>query len=68
MSIQLKNIMIDIGSIIDIYPSITPAQILTPHSCRTDTQALASDWQKVGDDMRFAMRQINDEQETQHTG
>lgn len=56
--------MIDIGSIIDIYPSITPAQILTPHSCRTDTQALASDWQKVGDDMRFAMRQINDEQKT----
>lgn len=31
---------------------------------RTDAEALASDWQRVGDDLRSAIRKYEDEQET----
>lgn len=62
MDTRLANTILGIGSIMNLYPNTVSAQISMPYFHQTDAQALASDWQKVGNDMRFAMAQIDNEQ------
>lgn len=61
MGIYFRNIVAGMRSVLDVCPKkITKISLL--HSSQTDAEALAGDWQKVGDDMRFAMSKIDDEQ------
>ena len=58
---SLRNILTGMGAIFNLFPAPRPP--LTSHKFldRTDEEALESDWQAVGDDMRTAMKQVDKE-------
>jgi len=58
---SLRNILIGMGSIFDLCPAPRPPLTRPKFLDRTDAEALASDWQKVGDHMRGAMEQTDKE-------
>ncbi len=62
MSVHLQNTLIGMGSIMSIFPTVNTIQIPLPYFNQSDAQRLAGDWQKVGNDLRFAMGQIDNEQ------
>ena len=62
MNVHLQNTLIGMGSIMSIFPTANTIQIPLPYFNQSDAERLASDWQKVGDDIRFAMRQVDSEQ------
>jgi hypothetical protein len=45
---SLKNIMLGMGSVMDIYPVRNKYVIPDYHPMRTDFEALQKDWEKVG--------------------
>jgi len=49
------------GSIFNLFPAPSPPLTRPKFLDRTDEEALASDWQKVGDHMRGAIRQMDKE-------
>lgn len=56
---SLRNMLIGMGSIFDLFPA--PRQEIQLPRVMTDAEALASDWQAVGDDLRSAMsKEIDD--------
>ncbi len=54
----LRNMLIGAGSIFDLCPA-SRRKLELPR-IKTDEEALASDWQAVGDDMRAATKEIDD--------
>ena len=58
---SLRNILTGMGSIFNLFPAPRPPLTRPKFLDRTDEEALASDWQKVEDDMRGAMGQIDKE-------
>lgn len=57
----LRNILIGAGSIFNLSPAPRPPLTRPKFLDRTDAEALASDWQQVGDNMRGAMEQMDKE-------
>ena len=56
---SLRNILIGMGSILDLCPA--PRQELQFPPIMTDEEAIADSWQKVGDDLRAVMnKEIDD--------
>ena len=51
MSKKLKNLLKGAASIFEIYPN-TSARLRKRFLERTDAEALYSDWQKIGNDIR----------------
>jgi len=60
MNSKFKNILIGMSSALVIMPTGTVAQIRPPQ--KNDAENLANDWQQVGDDLRSAMNQVDNEQ------
>ncbi len=58
---SLRNILTGMGSILNLFPAPRPPLTRPKFLDRTDEEALASDWQAVGDDMRTAMKQVDKE-------
>jgi len=58
---SLRNILIGAGSIFNLFPAPRPPLNRPKFLDRTDEEALASDLKAVGDDMRAAMKQIDEE-------
>ncbi len=57
---KLRNLLIGMGSILDLCPA--PRPLSRPKFMdRTDEEALASDWQAVGDGLRVAMKKMDEE-------
>ncbi len=54
---KLRNLLVGMRSILDLFPHRRAIQL---PSIKTDKEALASDWQAVGDDMRAAMKEFDD--------
>ncbi len=65
MDKNVKNILVGIGSALVIIPSGTVSQIRLPQ--QSDAENLADDWSRVGQDLYFAMRRIDEEQKEQTT-
>lgn len=59
MNDKLQNILIGMGSVLDIMP--TEPVSLIPYPQKTDAENLADDWLQVGRDLRFAMNLVDDE-------
>ncbi len=57
----LRNILIGAGSIFNLAPAPRPPLTRPKFLDRTDEEALASDWQEVGDAMRGAMGEMDKE-------
>ncbi len=56
---SLRNILIGMGSILDLCPA--PRKELQFPPIKTDEEAIADAWQKVGDDLSVAMnKEIDD--------
>ncbi len=53
---KLRNLLAGMGSILDLFPHRRELQ-LPP--VKTDEEALASDWQAVGGDIRAGMKQLD---------
>lgn len=57
---KVRNIIIGMASIFDLFPA--PRPLSRPKFMdRTDEEALRSDWQAVGDDLRTAMKKMDEE-------
>ena len=66
MTIYLKNILDGVRSIFNFFPDTELPQLKPVGRYRfvpgrTDSEALASDWLAVGNDLRQAMGKIHDE-------
>lgn len=59
-----RNIMTDFlkgfGSVLNLFPNDEENPIKTSESI-SDTDAISSDWKTVGDDLRWAMGEMDDE-------
>ena len=58
---SLRNILIGAGSILNLFPAPRPPLQRPKFLDRTDEEALESDLKAVGDDMRAAMKEIDEE-------
>lgn len=58
---SLRNMLIGAGSILNLFPAPRPPLSRPKFLDRTDEEALESDLKAVGDDMRAAMKQIDEE-------
>jgi hypothetical protein len=58
---KLRNLLIGAGSILNLFPAPRPPLQRPKFMDRTDEEALESDLKAVGDDMRAAMKEIDEE-------
>lgn len=58
---KLRNLLIGMGSVFDLFPG--PRKPLHFPRPVSDEEAIRSDWQAVGDDLRAAMKKVDLEQE-----
>jgi hypothetical protein len=64
MTKRLKEILQGVGSVVDVFPRADPAaRVRRVHPYPTDTDALRSDWERVGGDMKRAIDVVADEQQ-----
>lgn len=58
MSELLKSFFRGMGQAIDLGGTMAPRPQAKLRTVQTDTEALRGDWQRVGNDMRVALQQI----------
>lgn len=64
MTKALRNIIRGMGSVVNIAPAPRHSQIDSPTRGRSDADAVRSDWQRVGDDIRASAERVRTETAT----